>query len=113
MKRELFARARAVIVPSLIDETSSLVAMEALASGTPVIAMRRGALPEIVDDSVTGFLVSSADEMADAIRAVSAIDPHACRAAAELRFRAETMLSSYEAMYETQKSRKPVGLPAR
>lgn len=56
-KRALLAEARCLLVPSTAPETSSLVAMEALASGTAVIAYGAGALPDIVEDGVTGFLV--------------------------------------------------------
>ena len=99
-KRVLVARARALIVPSLVDATSSLVAMEALACGTPVIAMRRGALPEIVEHGVTGFLVDGFLDMVDAIANVSAISPEACRAAAERRFDGRLMTRAYLDLYE-------------
>lgn len=94
-KRRLLAAARCLLVPSLVPETSSLVAMEALASGTPVIAFRRGALPEIVDHGETGYVVDDVDGMADAIGRVSAIDPRACRRAAEERFSAARMIDGY------------------
>ncbi|MFT3772766.1 MAG: glycosyltransferase family 4 protein [Minicystis sp.] len=98
-KRHLLSGARCLLVPSLVAETSSLVAMEALASGTPVIAFRRGALPEIVEHGVTGFLVDGVDEMADAIAATETIDPLACRRAAEERFSAERMTQAYVETY--------------
>src|SRR5581483_2686948 len=63
-KRRLLAHARCVLLPSLAEETCGLVAREALAAGTPVIAFRRGALPESVENGRTGFLVSSVEEMA-------------------------------------------------
>jgi glycosyltransferase involved in cell wall biosynthesis len=61
-------------MPSLIPETSSLVAMEAIACGTPVVAYPAGALPYIIDPGVTGFIVSDQLEIADAIHAVDSID---------------------------------------
>jgi glycosyltransferase involved in cell wall biosynthesis len=94
-KARLLAGARALLVPSTAPETSSLVAMEALASGTPVIAYRSGALPEIVEDGVTGLLVDDVAGMADAIGRAGAIDPLACRRAAEERFDARATTAAY------------------
>ncbi len=99
-KRRLLNAARCLLVPSQIAETSSLVAMEALACGTPVIAFGTGALPEIVDHGVTGFIVRSVQEMADAIHAVDRIDPEACRAAARARFSVDRMFARYIECYE-------------
>jgi glycosyltransferase involved in cell wall biosynthesis len=99
-KRELLASARCLLVPSLAPETSSLVAMEALACGTPVIAFAIGALPEIVDHGRTGFLVRDVDEMALAITAASGIDASVCRGVAETRFSLDRMSADYLARYE-------------
>jgi glycosyltransferase involved in cell wall biosynthesis len=98
-KRRLLASARCLVVPSLVPETSSLVAMEALACGTPVVASRIGALPDIVEHGVTGFLVDGLDEMAAAMRAAKTLDPRACRRAAEARFSAARMIDAYLALY--------------
>lgn len=94
-KRRLLAAARCLLIPSRVEETSSLVAMEALASGTPVIAFRVGALPEIIDHGRTGFLVDDVEGMAQAIRDVGQIDPRACRRAAEERFSAGRAMTGY------------------
>ena len=98
-KRRLLAGARCLLSASLAPETSSLVAMEALACGTPVIAFPSGALAEIVEDGVTGFLVRDAAEMAAALREVGRIDPAACRAAARRRFSEERMVGAYLDLY--------------
>jgi glycosyltransferase involved in cell wall biosynthesis len=98
-KRDLLAGARCVLIPSTAPETSSLVAMEALASGTPVIAYRSGALPSIVEDGRTGFLVDDVTTMAAAIRRIGTIDPLACRAAAEARFPLAGMTDAYLGLY--------------
>lgn len=98
-KRFLLARARCLLVPSRVAETSSLVAMEALACGTPVIALRAGALPDIVDHGRTGWIVDDVDDMVRAIRSVDDIDRRACRSAAEQRFSAAAMTRRYLELY--------------
>ena len=98
-KRRLLAAARCLVVPSRIAETSSLVAMEALACGTPVVAFRAGALPDLIAHGRTGFLVSDVHGMAQALRDVEAIDPAECRREAERRFSSEPMISRYLDLY--------------
>ena len=98
-KRRLLAQARCVLIPSLAPETSSLVAMEALASGTPVIAFPSGALAEIVEDGLTGFLARDVEEMAERISDVARIDSATCRDAAEGRFDAGRMIASHFERY--------------
>lgn len=99
LKGELLSRARCVLIPSLAPETSSLVAMEALACGTPVIAFASGALPEIVTDGETGFIVKDVAGIADAIGRVDRIDSARCRAEAATRFRASRMTDDYMGLY--------------
>jgi glycosyltransferase involved in cell wall biosynthesis len=99
-KRRLLAAARCLLVPSLAPETSSLVAMEAAACGTPVIAFPTGALPEIVEDGVTGFLVCDTDAMASAIGRAHEIDPEACRRVARARFSEQVMTGAYLRLYQ-------------
>ena len=99
-KSRLLARAKCVLIPSTVAETSSLVAMEALSCGTPVIAFRSGALPEIVEHGSTGFIVSNVDQMADALRQVQSLRPSDCRKAAVLRFSAKLMAAKYMRTYE-------------
>lgn len=98
-KRQLLSAARCLLVPSQAPETSSLVAMEALACGTPVIAFPIGALPEVIEDGRTGFLVNDAREMSDAIRRVDRLDPEECREVARERFSVEVMARRYLALY--------------
>ena len=99
-KRRLLAAARCLLVPSLIPETSSLAAIEALASGTPVIAFPIGALADIVEHGVTGFLVRDEHEMAAAMHAAGSLDPERCRAAARARYSAERTQRQYLERYE-------------
>jgi len=94
-KTALLAGARCLLHPTLAPETSSLVAMEALAAGTPVIAYRSGALPEIVKDGVTGFLVDNVTEMAAAIHHVHKLRREDCREAAERDYSVERMIRRY------------------
>jgi glycosyltransferase involved in cell wall biosynthesis len=98
-KRRLLSRAHCLLLPTLAPEASSLVAMEAIACGTPVVAFASGALPEIVDHGVTGFLVRDPRGMADAIAACATLDRDRCRAVARERFPLERSIAGYFATY--------------
>lgn len=98
-KRRLLAYARCLLLPSLAQETCGLVAREALAAGTPVIAFARGALPETIQNGRTGFLVSDVEEMAHSILDATAIEPRICRAEARRLFPLSTMIDRYLQVY--------------
>jgi glycosyltransferase involved in cell wall biosynthesis len=98
-KRRLLSAARCLLIPSTAPETSSLVAMEAAACGTPVIAFASGALPEVVEHGRTGFLVSDARAMAEAIARTASLDPVEIRAIAQARFSQARMAADYIALY--------------
>jgi glycosyltransferase involved in cell wall biosynthesis len=98
-KQRLLAHTKCLIIPSLVDETSSLVAMEAAASGTPVIAFRRGALPEVVRHGHTGLIVDNPEQMALALGSISSISPADCRAEAIHRFDGRRMAAEYISLY--------------
>jgi glycosyltransferase involved in cell wall biosynthesis len=98
-KRRLLSAARCVLIPSLAPETSSLVAMEAAACGTPVIAFRSGALPETVRDGVTGFVVDDVAAMARALGRVEEIAPETCRQIARDEFDVDRMTAAYVGRY--------------
>lgn len=98
-KRTALRSALCLLVPSLAEETSSLVAMEAAACGTPVIAFRAGALPDVVEDGRTGVLVDGVEPMAEAIAGIGRIDRATCRRTARERFDVKTMTDRTIALY--------------
>ncbi len=93
-KSRLLRQSKALLVPSLAPETSSLVAMEAISAGTPVIAFDSGALPEVVEHGVTGFIVHSEEEMAEAIDNVGELSVQSDR------YSASSMTANYLSLYE-------------
>jgi glycosyltransferase involved in cell wall biosynthesis len=99
-KRRLLACARCLLAPSLAPETSSLVAREALAAGTPVVALRSGALAETIEPGRTGVLVDDPDGLAEGIRRARRLDPQECRDVARARFPAWRMVAQYFDAYE-------------
>ncbi|MGE0057142.1 MAG: glycosyltransferase family 4 protein [Dehalococcoidia bacterium] len=98
-KRELLGNARVLLMPLLWDEPFGLVMSEAMACGTPVVAYRRGAAPEIIDDGRTGYLVDDIEEMIAAIECLDAIDPLACRAHVEQHFSPRALADRYLDLY--------------
>ncbi|HEX5369234.1 MAG TPA: glycosyltransferase family 4 protein [Dehalococcoidia bacterium] len=99
-KRELFADARALLMPLQWEEPFGLVMVEAMACGTPVIAFDRGAAREIIVDGQTGFLVEGVDAMANALSQVGEIDPRCCRDHVEGRFTPGPMTDRYLEVYQ-------------
>lgn len=98
-RRELFARAKAFLFPITWPEPFGLVMIEAMATGTPVIALRQGSVPEVVDHGRTGFVCDSFEEFVAAIDRIGEIDPAVCRHTVEERFTVERMVADYEAIY--------------
>lgn len=74
--------------------------IESLACGTPAIAWRRGSVPEIIDDGVTGFIVESVEDAVKVVGRLDEIDRLACRRAFDARFDADRMASEYVKIYE-------------
>jgi glycosyltransferase involved in cell wall biosynthesis len=101
-KVELLLGARALVFPIDWEEPFGLVVIEAMACGTPVIATRRGAIPEIIEHGRTGILVDSYREMEDAkvLEAADRLDPQVLRREVEDRFSPEHMVANYVAAYE-------------
>ncbi len=95
----LFAESYASLMPGTWPEPFGLVAIEALACGTPIIARRVGALPEILRDGVDGFFGDDASQMAYLIDRVDGLDRAAIRASVIERFSARRMTDGYEAIY--------------
>ncbi len=100
LKRRLLREAQALLITSLAEETSSLVAMEAAACGTPVVAFRRGALAEVVREGVTGFLVEDIPQAIAAFWQVGSIRPAVCVQHARENFSAAKMAERYSQLYE-------------
>jgi glycosyltransferase involved in cell wall biosynthesis len=98
-KVALLAGARCLLFPITWEEPFGMVLIEAMACGTPVVALRRGSVPEIVVDGVTGFVRDRPDQLGAAIRAVGRLDPLACRRWVRRRFDTARMAAEYEAIY--------------
>ncbi len=94
-------RAAALLHLINFDEPFGLSVIEAMACGTPVIAINRGSMPELIDHGITGFLANNVDEAIAAVARLPEIDRAACRAAVAERFSVERMADRYIALYET------------
>jgi glycosyltransferase involved in cell wall biosynthesis len=99
-KIDLLQNARATLFPIKWSEPFGLVMIESMACGTPVIATRYGAVPEVIDDGRTGIIVDDHSEMSGALERADRIDPLECRRYVEERFSKERMVADYEAAYE-------------
>lgn len=100
-KRRLLASARAMLVPVQWEEPFGIVFAEALACGCPVISCPRGALPEIIDEGVTGFLIQTVAQGAGAVSRAGTLSRAACRRAAETRFSPAAVADRYESLYHS------------
>lgn len=114
-KRELLSNAYVLMHMINFDEAFGLSVVEAMASGTPTIAMSRGSMPEVISDGETGFLVKSVEEAAEAVNKIDSISRKKCRERAEERFSVDRMVDSYIKVYEEilkkckRKSERPWG----
>jgi glycosyltransferase involved in cell wall biosynthesis len=98
-KDDLLRRARAVLCPIRWAEPGGTAVCEALAAGTPVVAMALGCLPSLVDHGVTGFLADDEAGFTAALARLDELDPEACAAAARRRFAPAVMADGYERLY--------------
>jgi glycosyltransferase involved in cell wall biosynthesis len=99
-KNVLLGSAKAFLMPILWEEPFGIVMAEALACGTPVIGLRRGAVPEVVQDGVTGFVRDTVDELMGAVNRLDELSRAACRADTESRFSANAIVDRYLAVYQ-------------
>jgi glycosyltransferase involved in cell wall biosynthesis len=99
-KPAFYAGAAATLFPSDWPEPFGLVLIESLAAGTPVVALRRGAVPEIVEQGVSGYICDDVDEMTANVERAILLDPGACRARAG-DFSVVRMCERYEKVYES------------
>jgi glycosyltransferase involved in cell wall biosynthesis len=98
-KRALLGRAAALLMPIEWEEPFPVVLPEAMLCGTPLIAFRRGGVPEGIDHGRTGFLCDTVDEMAALVQRLPELDRHEVRAAAERRFSDRVIVDDYERLY--------------
>jgi len=105
-KDELLRGARGLLFPIDWAEPFGLVMIEALASGTPVIAWRNGSVPEVVEHGRTGFIVESVEAATSAVGVLDSIDRRACRASFERRFGVQRMASDYVKVYRALAERR-------
>jgi glycosyltransferase involved in cell wall biosynthesis len=99
-KNELLGNSLAMLFPIQWDEPFGLVMIEAMACGTPVIALKRGSVPEVVRDGVSGFVCESVEKMVECIRDLS-ISPRLIREYARENFSVEVMTRKYLELYES------------
>jgi glycosyltransferase involved in cell wall biosynthesis len=106
-KNELLGGALALLFPIQWQEPFGLVMIESMACGTPVIALRNGSVPEVVNEGVSGFVCDSMDEMVSAVEQLP-FDPATVREYAEDQFSVNTMVNQYAALYRELR-RRPIG----
>lgn len=113
-KKELLARARCLLFPIQWREPFGIVMAEAMACGTPVVALAGGSVPEVVEHGVTGYVCAEPSELPAAIERASELDPSACRRRAERLFDVPVMVDAYERVYFSvlEEARARSGTPA-
>lgn len=100
-KVELFRNAKALLFPSQWNEAFGMVAIESLASATPVVGWRNGAIPEIVKSGENGFVVDNFEGFKEAMQNISQIDRKKCVQDVQERFTAEAMAKNYVEIYQS------------
>jgi glycosyltransferase involved in cell wall biosynthesis len=101
-KDAFLGNAHALLFPIEWPEPFGLVMIEAMACGTPVVAFRRGSVPEVMQNGVTGFIVDNVAEAVEAVGKVATLNRRTCRQVFERRFDAARMAQDYLALYRRQ-----------
>ncbi len=104
-KNEWLGRAAALLMPIEWEEPFGIVMVEALACGTPVIGLGRGAVPEVVEDGITGFVCGSPAEMVEAVARLPRVERAACRASFQRRFSDAAIVDAYLQLYRQEIAR--------
>jgi len=110
-KQDFLGNALALLFPIDWPEPFGLVMIEAMACGTPVVAFRRGSVPEVMEDGVTGFVVDTLDQAVEAVEKALSLDRRACRRVFEERFSVARMARDYLRLY-AKVTKSSVRLPA-
>jgi glycosyltransferase involved in cell wall biosynthesis len=100
-KNVLLGSAKAFLMPILWEEPFGIVMAEALACGTPVIGLNRGAVPEVVEDGVTGFVRDHIADLVAVINRIGSLSRAVCRARLEQHYSADAVVNQYEAIYQS------------
>jgi glycosyltransferase involved in cell wall biosynthesis len=98
-KRRLLSRASCMLFPICWEEPFGLVVIESMVCGTPVVALRRGAVPQLIVHGQTGIIVDDPDDLPAGIALALQLDPAVCRKHVEAGFTVEVMAEGYEAVY--------------
>jgi len=99
-KKEYFKKAKVYLHPCSVEESFGMVLAEAMACGTPVITFNKGAIPEVVKNKETGFVVNSLEEAIKALSEIDSISPEKCRKRVEDLFDSKRMAKNYLSLYK-------------
>ena len=105
-KAELLGRARALLMPILWDEPFGIVMAEAMACGTPVLGFRRGAVPEVVEQGVSGLVVDDLDQLVAAVPQLAGLNRRACRSRVEACYSETAVAEAYLSLYRQRLARR-------
>jgi glycosyltransferase involved in cell wall biosynthesis len=96
---QTIGRAKGFLFPTQAEEAFGLAVAEAMAAGTPVLAYSRGSMPELVKDGESGYLISTEEEMIQAMHRIESLDRRRCRQWVQENFSVEQMVDGYERLY--------------